>query len=171
MAISTSTDESMPAPREAMLASVAEQVAAIDELVGYAKLRLQVFDIDMAWGGWASTARVDAVRSFLRAAPGARLEIIVHDTRWLETSSGRFVLLLRQFPHAVTVYRTGSEAASAMDPLVLVDRAHCLHRFHIDQPRASLTVSQPAAVQSLATRFDEIWATGEPGLSGTILGL
>jgi hypothetical protein len=71
----------------------------------------------------------------------------------------------------VTIYRTGSEAKSAMDPLTLVDRQHCVHRFHIDQPRAALTVAQPAAVKGLATRFDEIWATGESGLPGTVLGL
>jgi len=29
----------------------------------------------------------------------------------------------------------------------------------------------PQAARPLATRFDEIWATGEPGLTGTVLGL
>jgi hypothetical protein len=54
---------------------------------------------------------------------------------------------------------------------VIVDRAHCVHRFHIGQPRGSRVVAQPAAVKSLAARFDEIWSTGEPGLSSTTLGL
>jgi hypothetical protein len=61
--------------------------------------------------------------------------------------------------------------AKGDEDLLLTDRAHCVHRFHIDQPRASLIVAQPAAVKSLASRFDEIWATGEPGLSSTTLGL
>jgi hypothetical protein len=171
MDTSTSMADTQPEPREAMLASVAEQVEAIDEIVGYARSRIQIFDTDMAWGGWSRGARVDAISRFLRGGRPATLDIIVHDTRWLEASSGRLWVLLRQFPHAVTIYRSGSEAAGAMDPLLVVDRAHCLHRFHIDQPRASLIVAQPAAVKPLAARFDEIWATGEPGLSSTTLGL
>jgi len=171
MDTSTSNPETPPAPREVALASVAEQVDAIDEIIGYARTRIQVFDTDMAWGGWNRPTRVDAISRFLRRGRHAALDIIVHDTRWLESSSGRLLVLLRQFPHAVTIYRTGSEAAGAMDPLLVVDRAHCVHRFHIDQPRASLIVAQPAAVKPLASRFDEIWATGEPGLSSTTLGL
>ncbi len=171
MDTSKSPPEAPPVPREATLVSVAEQVAAIDEIVGYATTRIQVFDIDMAWGGWSKPARIDALSRFLRRGRYVALDIIVHDTRWLEAYSGRLLMLLRQFPHAVTIYRTGPAAAGAMDPLVLCDRAHCMHRFHIEQPRGALVVAQPAAVQSLAARFDEIWATGEAGLSGTTLGL
>ena len=58
-----------------------------------------------------------------------------------------------------------------MDPLVIVDGRHFLHRFHVDQPRAALAIDDPAAARPLVTRFEEIWATGEPGLSGTVLGL
>ena len=171
MDTSTPAPEPPPVPREAALASVAEQVAAIDEIVGYAKSRIQVFDTDMGSGGWSRPSRVDALSRFLRHSRFAALDIVVHDTRWLEAHSGRLIKLLRQFPHAVTIYRTGPAAAGAMDPLVICDRAHCVHRFHIDQPRAALVVAQPAAIKSLAARFDEIWATGEPGLSSTTLGL
>jgi hypothetical protein len=168
---SSSTPDAAPEPREATLASVAEQVAAIDEIVGYARTRLQVFDVDMKSGGWQRAVRVDALGRFLRGVRGARSEIILHDLRWLESASGRLLATLRQFPHAVTIYRAGPEARAAMDPLVIVDRQHCLHRFHVDQPRASLAVAQPAAIKPLCTRFDEIWATGEPGLSSSVLGL
>jgi hypothetical protein len=54
---------------------------------------------------------------------------------------------------------------------VIVDGRHYLHRFHFEQPRASLGIDQPEQTQPLASRFDEIWATGEAGLSGTVLGL
>jgi hypothetical protein len=168
---SSSTPDGASAPREATLASVAEQVAAIDEIVGYARTRLQVFDVDMSGGGWQRAARVEAMARFLRGVRGARCEIILHDLRWLESASGRLLATLRQFPHAVTIYRSGPEARAAMDPLVIVDRQHCLHRFHVDQPRASLAVAQPAAIKPLCTRFDEIWATGEPGLPASVLGL
>ncbi len=169
--MATSTPETEPQPREVNLATVAEQVAAIDEIIGYAKTQVQVFDIDLSTLGWNSAARMDALGRFLRRSRHARLEVVVHDTRWVEAFSARFTLLLRQFPHAVTVYRSGNEARAAMDPLVVVDRAHCMHRFHADQPRGALLVASPGEVKSLAARFDEIWATGEPGLTSSVLGL
>ena len=70
-----------------------------------------------------------------------------------------------------TIYRTGPEARSAMDPLLIVDSRHFLHRFHIDQPRAALAIEQPALARPLVMRFEQIWTTGEPGLSATVLGL
>jgi len=71
----------------------------------------------------------------------------------------------------MTIYQTGTEAKIATDPLMIVDGVHYLHRFHFEQPRAALGVNQPEQTQPLASRFEEIWATGEPGLSGTVLGL
>ena len=50
-----------------------------------------------------------------------------------------------------------------MDPLVIVDGRHFLHRFHIDHPRASLVIENPQQAGPLVTRFEEIWATRAPG--------
>jgi hypothetical protein len=154
-----------------MLDTVAAQVAAIDELIELAQHHLQVFDVDLAQGGWHTAARGERLAAFLRRAPKARLDLIVHDTRWLETSCPRLLSLLRLHSHAITIYRTGPDARSAMDPLLIADGRHFLHRFHIDQPRASLAIEQPQQARPLVLRFEEIWATGEPGLSATVLGL
>jgi hypothetical protein len=43
--------------------------------------------------------------------------------------------------------------------------------FHVDGPRAALAFDAPLAARPLVARFEEIWATGEPGLTGTVLGL
>ena len=58
MAISTSppTDRE-PAPREDALETVAAQVDAIDEIVGYARQRIQVFDVDLSEHGWNRAPR------------------------------------------------------------------------------------------------------------------
>ena len=40
----------------------------------------------------------------------AKLEIVVHDTRWIESSCPRLTNLLRTFGHAITLYKTGVEA-------------------------------------------------------------
>ena len=58
-----------------------------------------------------------------------------------------------------------------MDPLLIVDGRHYLHRFHVDHPRAALGVEEPLGAKPLVTRFEEIWGTGEPGLAATVLGL
>ena len=150
--------------------TVAAQVEAIDALLALARQHVQLFDIDLAQGGWQTAARVDALTRFLRQR-NARFDVIVHDTRWMEANAPRFVQLLRQYGHAMTVYRTGAAARAAMDPLLIVDERHHLHRFHIDQPRATVAIDQPQATKPLVTRFEEIWATGEPGLAGTVLGL
>ena len=170
MATSTPTDDS-PAPRQETLASVAAQVAAIDELIALARRSIRVFDHDLSETGWNSPGRAEKLGQFLRRSRNATLAVIVHDTRWIEASCPRLIALLRMFGDRVTIYRTGAEARAAADPLVLVDNRHFLHRFHYEQPRAALAIEEPHLAKPLANRFDEIWATGEPGLSGTVLGL
>ena len=154
-----------------MLGSIAEQAAAIDDLIPMARHHIRVFDHDLSQGGWSSAQRAEGLTAFLRAVRGRRLDIIVHDTRYLETSCPRMVALLRTFSYAVSILKTGDEAKVATDPLLIVDSMHYLHRFHFEQPRATLGIAQPEQTQPLASRFDEIWATGEPGIAGTVLGL
>ena len=172
MASSTSPEpEPTIEPRETVLDTVAAQAAAIDELIGLAQHRLQIFDIDLSQGAWQAAARADKLAAFLRRAPKARIELILQDLRWFEASCPRILALLRLHSYAITVYRTGEEARSAMDPLLIADGRHFLHRFHIDQPRASYALEQPQLARPLVTRFEQIWATGEPGLTATVLGL
>jgi hypothetical protein len=102
---------------------------------------------------------------------GRRLDIIVHDTRYLESACPHMLALLRNYSHALAIYQTGPEGKVATDPLLIVDGRHYLHRFHFEQPRAALGIDQPEHTQPLASRFEEIWATGQEGLSGTVLGL
>jgi hypothetical protein len=165
----SATHDDAPA-REWCVASLAEQINAIDLLLGLAVQRVRVFDVDLSQCGWNTTQRVETLARFLRTRD-ATFELIVHDTRWLEAQGARLVQLLRQFGHAMTVYRTGAEARHAMDPLLLVDERHFVHRFHIDQPRASVAIDMPQLAKPLVARFEEIWATGEPGLGASVLGL
>jgi len=160
-----------PAPREETLTTLKAQIAAIDEMIALATQSIRVFDADLAETGWNSAARSERLATFLRRSRQARLDIIVHDTRWIESSCPRLTALLKTFSHAVTIYKTGPEARGASDPLVIVDGRHFLHRFHIEQPRAALGIEQPRAARSLVDRFEEIWATGEPGITATVLGL
>ena len=172
MATSTPADAApTPAPSETIVDTVAAQTAALDSVIGLAQQRLQIFDVDLAECGWQSFERAANLGAMLRRSQHARIDLIVHDTRFMEASCPRLIMLLRTHSHAITVYRTGPEAKSAMDPLLLADGRHFVHRFHIDQPRATVAIEQPQLARPLCMRFDEIWATGEPGLGATVLGL
>ena len=168
---SSISPEPLPAPRTREIASVAEQIAAIDELIGLGRRRIRVFDQDLSQTGWNQSSRAERLAAFLRGERGRRLDIIVHDTHHLESACPRLLSLLRTYSHGVTIYRTGSPAKHATDPLVIVDDRHYLHRFHFDQGRAAMGVNQPDQARPLAIRFEEIWATGEPGVNATVLGL
>jgi len=163
--------EETAGPRLVELSTVAEQIDAIDNLIALAKQQIRVFDQDLSQTGWNSAARADRLAAFLRQVRGRRLDIIVHDTRYLAGACPHMLNLLRNYGHALTIYQTGPEGKVATDPLLIVDGRHYLHRFHFEQPRAALGIDQPEQTQPLASRFDEIWATGEAGLSGTVLGL
>jgi hypothetical protein len=171
MASSISPEPAPPLPRESRLDTLAAQVAAIDELIGLAQQRLQIFDVDLSEGGWNTAARANLVAQFMRRAASGRIELIAHDLRWFETSCPRLLALLATYAHAITIYRTGAEAKGAVDPLMIVDGRHYLHRFHVDHPRATLAIEQPQLARPLITRFEQIWATGEVGLGASVLGL
>ncbi len=170
---STDSNPTVPdsTPREARLTTIAEQTAAIDLLIALAQHRIRVFDVDLSQCGWNSPARAEALAQFLRAVRERRLDIIVHDTSWIERSGARLRTLLSRYGHSMTIYKTGVGARHAMDPLIIVDDRHFLHRYHASQPRATLAIDMPEAARPWVTRFDEIWATGEPGVQGTTLGL
>jgi hypothetical protein len=166
---STSTDA--PAPRIAELSSIAEQTAAIDELIALAQHHIQVFDQDLSQTGWNTAGRTERLADFLRGVRGRRLDVIVHDTRYLQSACPRMLRLLGAYGHVMSVLQTGSEGRVATDPLIIVDGLHYLHRFHFEQPRASLGIAQPEQAQLLMTRFAEIWATSDAAVSATVLGL
>ena len=71
----------------------------------------------------------------------------------------------------MTIRKTGQDARAAMDPLVIVDGIHFLHRFNIAQPRAALSIGNPEAALPFVTRFNAISESSEPGLTASVLGL
>lgn len=158
-------------PREARLDSLAALERAHGEVLALAQRHVKVFDTDLSWGAWHTAARCDALSAYLRRMPGARLDIIVHDTRWIESRAGRLTALLARHADAMKIYRTGAPARAAMDPLMIVDDLHFVHRHHIDWPHGTLSIGSPERAKALVERFGEIWATGEPGVAGTVLGL
>jgi hypothetical protein len=160
-----------PTPRRETLRTISAQIAALDEMIGLARHSIRVFDIDLSGMGWNGVERAATIAAFLRGRRNATLQIIVHDTRWIESSCPRVTQLLRQYAHAVTICRTGPDASAVMDPMSIVDDRHLLHRFHIEHANAEFAVEQPLVTRPFVERFEEIWATREPGINATLLGL
>ena len=158
-------------PREARLDSLSALQRAHDEVIALAQRHIKVFDCDLSSRGWNTAERCDALSSYLRRKPGAQLDIIVHDTRFIEACGARLTALLARHANAMKIYRTGAAARAAMDPLMIVDDVHFVHRHHIDWPHGTLSIGSPERAKALVERFEEIWATGEPGVSGSVLGL
>ena len=159
------------APKRERLDTIAAQVSAIDTLIGLARRSIRVFDVDLSEMGWNGAARAESIVAFLRASDTATLDIVVHDTGWIERSCPRLTELLKFYGHAITIRRTGEDARHVTDPLMLVDNKHFLHRLDISQPRAVLSIAEPDAAKPLVARFEEIWASAEPGIGSTVLGL
>src|SRR5437867_3223803 len=68
--------EAPPEPSYRELASIAEQRAAIDELIALARQRIRVFDHDLSQTGWNSPQRTARLSAFLRGMRGrSRLPI------------------------------------------------------------------------------------------------
>jgi len=169
---SSPRDEAVaPVEGETRVDTIGAQSKAIDTLIDLAADRLLVFDRDLSERGWNASRRADRLAAFLRRSRHARLSIIVHDSRYVEAACPRLKDLLKVYSHAMSLWRTGPEARGASDALVIADGRHYLHRYHVDQPRATLAIAMPAAAKTLVARFEEIWATGEPALGGSVLGL
>jgi hypothetical protein len=148
-----------------------EYAAAYDQLVGLATAELLIFDRDLHDGGWNSVQRHDALRDFVLRGRGTRLQIVVHETAFIEGHLPRLIILLRDFSHKFEIRRTTGDGRNAWDAFALADGRHVLHRFHQDLMRGELLLHAPARARELRERYDEIVTFSEPGVNATQLGL
>jgi len=158
-------------PRRESLDTIHAQAAAIDELIGLAQRSIRVFDISLSDTGWNDAARAERVAAFLRTRRSARLDIVVHETGWIERWCPRLTNQLKYYSHALGIFRAGADGARSLDPFVIVDDRHYLHRFHFMEPRATLGIEQPLEAARFADRFATILEGAEPGITATTLGL
>lgn len=115
--------------------------------------------------------RIAALRAVLRADPSHRVRIVLHETSNLPGDCPRLLALQKLFSNALLIHRTEGQGRRASDPIGIADDNACVHRFHFEQPGASLILDDPDAVRPLALRFEEIWESSTPAVTGTVLGL
>lgn len=164
-------DMEKPPLRDGQLHSIAEYREALDGLIGIARQRLRIFDFNLADGGYDTVRRHDLLRAFLLGNRGNRLEIVLHDAGYLTRFCPRMLSLLRRFSHAVTIMETTPQAKGVYDPFAVADRAHYVHRFHYDSPRARFALNDAGGGGALTKRFEEIKAASGPAIPVTPLGL
>jgi hypothetical protein len=150
---------------------IAAMAEAINEVIATATNRIAIFDRDLADGGYNTVERFNRFKVFLLANRSNRIDIAVHNSDYMERESARLMILLRQFPHAISVHRTLPEAQRVQDGFVIADGRHYVRRFHVDHPQAQLVFHDESGAELLRRRFDEIWAYTEPAVSATVLGL
>jgi hypothetical protein len=153
------------------IGGVAELSTAIDGIIAAATHRIAVFDRDLAEGGYNSSQRFNRLKVFLLSNRNNRIDIALHKSENLERDCTRVMILMRQFPYAISIRRTLPEAQRVQDGFVIADGIHYVHRFHFDHPRAQLAFHDESGAGLLQRRFDEIWGYTEPAASATVLGL
>ena len=163
--------EAIELPSIIPIRGMAEMSRTIDEIITLATRRIVIFDRYLAEGGYNTPQRFNRLKVFLLANRRNRIDIALHKSENLERDCARMMILLRQFPHAVSVRRTLPEAQRVQDGFVVADGIHFVHRFHFDQPLAQRAFHDESGAGILQRRFDEIWDYTEPATSATVLGL
>lgn len=153
------------------LAGLSEYTQAIDEALVYAQHAVRVFDHDLHEGGWNGATRYERLNQYLLGGHARTLQIVLHDIDFATRHCPRLLALLRQHSDRVAIHQTTAEARGVYDPMLIVDEAYYVHRFHYQQPRAELALHAPAAAGVLIRRFNEIWQASAPAVTATVLGL
>ena len=162
-----------PAAAEEVLDTVAAQVAAIDELDRPRAATIRVFDVGLVarWAGTIGAARRARSAFLRRIARRRRIEIIVHDTRWLEASCSRLTTLLRTFArhHDLSDRSRGAERDGPA-----ADRRRAPLPASVSHRAAARDARNRGAAARAAARSSDSTRSGPPAnrdLTATVLGI
>lgn len=168
--MSASTPSGLPHTDYQRFESMRQFEAMLDELIPQTQRVIRIFDRSLA-ASYNSAARSDLLRQFLRADPGNRLYVVVHETDSLERANPRFVALLQRYAHVAKLRQTPRNARHLYDPFVIFDGSHYLHRFHYDHMRYARGMNDAEGSQQLLDRFNELWEVSKPVSVGGPVGL
>jgi hypothetical protein len=163
--------DEQPPTETVLFAAPSEYAGALDRALSMATSEIVVFDQDLQYGEWGTAARTAVLRRFLLSHRRSSLQIVVHETRFIEQFLPRLTLLLRDFSHKIQILRSAGNARNAWEGFTLVDKRHLVHRFHLDTMKGELSLYNPHKARELRGRYDEILGNTEPGVNATQLGL
>ena len=150
---------------------VADYIAALDTVCSSAQHTLNIFEQNFEDIGFNSEARFDMLHHFLLSSTISRLNMLAHDPQHLIRYCPRMMILLRQFGSSMFIYQTPKSLLNVTEPFAVADNAHYVRRFHFDDTRGLLARNDPEEARRLNSRFNEMWASSHPCISGTTLGL
>ncbi|HSH54308.1 MAG TPA: hypothetical protein VK967_04700 [Methylotenera sp.] len=144
---------------------------AINIVLANAHHELLIFDQDLTHGDFISVQKYELLREFLSKDINSRLTIILQNTTFFQEKCPRLVSLLTVYGHKMTIYETNDSAKHAKDCFVLADDKHYIKRIHIDQARFKYALDDPASVDVLNLRFNELLEATHHMVTITKLGL
>lgn len=160
-----------PTPERQLITTRAEYTSALDALLPLAQRTIFVFDPDLQLPALGNMARVETLRSFLRANRENTLHIALHDTEAVVRDMPRLIKLLQEFPNSIAIHRTEGVARRAQDCFVLIDARHFVRRPVAAQARGVYALEEAREGRALQERFEQIWEASEPAVAATHLGL
>lgn len=165
-------DESgQPPPGRRIITTRAEYLEAFDQLIDRVERTLRIFDADGAELGLNNAARIERLRAFLQGHPANRLLFAMHTPEHLERSAPRFRKLITLCSQQIECRRTQGDGARAQECFALADELHLVRRAAQSHPRGVVVDADLAQGQPMLQRFEDIWASAEPCLAPTTLGL
>lgn len=144
---------------------------AINIILANAHHELLIFDQDLTHGDFTSIQKYELLREFLSKNINSQITIILQNTTFFQEKCPRLVSLLSVYGHKMTVYETNDSAKHAKDCFILADGQHYIKRIHIDQARFKYALDDPASVDVLNLRFNELLEATHNMVSITKLGL
>ncbi|HEY9381164.1 MAG TPA: hypothetical protein VIQ01_07955, partial [Burkholderiales bacterium] len=132
-----------PQPLRQLINTRTEYLAALDALLPLARNAIRIFDPDLVMPDLNSSARIEQLRTFLRADRNNTLHIALHDVSHVVRNAVRLIKLLQDFPTAIVIYRTEGEALRAQDRFVLIDAQHFVRRPVAQQGRGVYALHEP----------------------------
>ena len=153
------------------LEGIVDYTAALDTLCKLAQRNLYFFEKNYDGIGFNSEARYMTLRNFLLASQSHKLYVLTHNTHYLSTLCPRMMMLLEQFGSSMFIHRTPPNLQYISEPFSIADDSHFVRRFHFDDPRGILGQNDPEGARTLKSRYMDMWAASQSGVSATRTGL
>lgn len=148
----------------------AEARAAFDDTLSETELQLRLFDDQGSFYGLERRSVAEQCRRLLRQRRDSRIQIIVHDTGYIERQCPRMIALIREFSPRIQVMATEPSIRSYSRGILISDQRVVLRRPHFDQPMTVVDY-EDAAIAAAAALFEDLLGNSAPAISGGVAGL
>ncbi len=153
------------------LHGMVEYNQALDSLCDLVEQNLYLFEHNFEGLAFNSETRYLALHRLLLASPAHRVYVLVHDPSYLSNFCPRMIVLLRLFSNQMFINQLPKNLQHITAPFSVADDAHCVRRFHFDDPRGVFEQHDTVNARQYKDRFLEMWRVSHPAITATKLGL